>query len=255
MISTTTGHAIITGAAQGIGAATARHIAEAGNAISILDLKASAAALAADALSAEGHQAIALECDIRNSDHVEAAVASAVDRFGPPTVLVNNAGWDRNMPFRESTIDDWNQQIAINLYGFLHMHAAVLPAMLEERYGRIVNISSEVARLGNAGTAVYAACKSALFGFSKSLAKEHASDGITVNVVCPGPTETALLAEGVKDLEDPAAVLAGWAAYVPVGRLGRPDDVARMVAFLAARESDYITGQIVSVSGGLSMAG
>jgi len=169
-------------------------------------------------------------------------------------VLVNNAGWERLRLFVETEPEFWDRIIAVNYRGVLAATHAVLGGMIARRAGRIVSIASDAGRVGSTGEAVYSGCKAAVIGFSKALAREVARHGITVNVVAPGPTETELLAE-VMAGERGARILEGMRRTIPLRRLGRPDDVAGAVAYFASPEAGYVTGQVLSVSGGLTMAG
>lgn len=246
---------IVTGGGGGIGGATCRRLARAGARVAVFDRNLAAAAQVAQGITAAGGQAAAFGCDITERASVDAAVAAAQTRFGPVAVLVNNAGWDVFKPFVKTVPDEWQQLIAINLVGALHMHHAVLPGMAERKKGRIVNVASDAARVGSSGEAVYAACKGALVALSKTLAREHARHGITVNVVCPGPTDTALLAGVAEGAASPGKLLEAFARAIPMGRLGQPDDLAGAIAFFAGDDAGFITGQVLSVSGGLTMNG
>ena len=181
--------------------------------------------------------------------------AAAIAQLGPIDVLVNNAGWDVFKPFVKTVPDEWSKLIAINLTGALHMLHAVLPGMVERNAGRIVNIASDAARGGSSGEAVYSACKGGLVALSKTLAREHARHNITVNVVCPGPTDTALLAGVAEGARDPAKLIEAFRSAIPLGRLGQPDDLANAIAFFGSDDASFITGQVISVSGGLTMHG
>ena len=184
-----------------------------------------------------------------------AAVAAAEAALGPIGALVNNAGWDVFRLFADSTPEEWQKLIAINLVGALNMHHAVLPGMIARRAGRIVNIASDAARVGSSGEAVYAACKAGLLGFSKTLAREHARQGITVNVVCPGPTDTALFAGYKQGAGNPEKLMEAFTRSIPLGRIGQPDDLPGAIVFFASDAAGFITGQVLSVSGGLTMNG
>jgi 2-hydroxycyclohexanecarboxyl-CoA dehydrogenase len=186
---------------------------------------------------------------------VDSAVQGVTNQIGPIDVLVNNAGWDVFKPFIKTSPDDWHKLIAINLVGALHMHHAVLPAMAERRKGRIINIASDAARVGSSGEAVYAACKGGLVSLSKTLAREHARHGITINVVCPGPTETALFEDYKQGAGNPEKLVEAFTRSIPLGRIGQPQDLPGAIAFFASESASYITGQVLSVSGGLTMAG
>jgi 2-hydroxycyclohexanecarboxyl-CoA dehydrogenase len=246
---------IVTGGGGGIGGATCRRFAEAGARVAVFDIDAAAAARVAEAIAAAGGAARAFACDITDHAGVAAAVAATEQALGPVDILVNNAGWDVFRLFKDSTPQEWQKLIAINLVGPLNMHHAVLPGMVARRAGRIVNIASDAARVGSSGEAVYAACKSGLVGFSKTIAREHARHGITVNVVCPGPTDTALFAGYKQGAGNPEKLDEAFRRAVPMGRIGTPEDLPGAILFFASDDAAYITGQVLSVSGGLTMAG
>lgn len=246
---------IVTGGGGGIGAALCRRFAAEGAAVAVADRAADAAATVVADIEATGGRAIAVECDITERDSVDAGVARVADELGTIDVLVNNAGWDLFVPFVDTSPDDWSKLIDINLVGALHMHHAVLPSMVERGAGRVVNIASDAARVGSSGEAVYAACKAGLIALSKTLAREHARHGITFNVVCPGPTDTALLATVTETAANPEKLRDAFRRAIPMGRLGEPDDLVPAVLFFADPESSFVTGQVISVSGGLTMAG
>ncbi|OWW20792.1 2-hydroxycyclohexanecarboxyl-CoA dehydrogenase [Noviherbaspirillum denitrificans] len=246
---------IVTGGGGGIGGATCRRLAKAGARVAVFDMNPEAAQRVAAEIAAAGGTAAAFKCDITNRAEVDAAVAATEAELGPIAVLVNNAGWDVFKPFVKTEPAEWDKLIAINLTGALHMHHAVLPGMAERKYGRIVNVASDAARGGSSGEAVYSACKGGLVALSKTLAREHARHGITVNVVCPGPTDTALLAGVAEGARDPAKLIEAFKSAIPLGRLGQPDDLAGAIAFFASDDASFITGQVISVSGGLTMHG
>jgi 2-hydroxycyclohexanecarboxyl-CoA dehydrogenase len=246
---------IVTGGGGGIGGATCRRFAEAGARVAVLDIDAAAAERIAAAIAGRGGTARAFACDITDHAAVRAAVAATERALGPVGVLVNNAGWDVFRLFKDSTPEEWQRLIAVNLVGALNLTHAVLPGMLARRTGRIVNIASDAARVGSSGEAVYAACKAGLVGFSKTLAREHARDGITVNVVCPGATNTALFAAFKKGAGNPEKLEEAFRRAIPMGRLGEPEDLAGAILFFASDDAAFITGQVLSVSGGLTMAG
>ncbi|MCZ8279391.1 MAG: 2-hydroxycyclohexanecarboxyl-CoA dehydrogenase [Acetobacteraceae bacterium] len=246
---------IVTGGGGGIGGATCRRFGEAGSRVAVFDINLeSAAKTAADITQAVG-VAQAFRCDITDHEGVKAAVAAAEAALGPISILVNNAGWDVFRLFKDTTPADWQKLIAINLTGALNMHHAVLPGMLERRHGRIVNIASDAARVGSSGEAVYAACKAGLVGFSKTIAREHARHGITVNVVCPGATNTALFADYKRGAGNPEKLEEAFRRATPMGRIGEPEDLPGAILFFASDDAAYVTGQVLSVSGGLTMAG
>jgi len=195
-------------------------------------------------------RAIALRLDVTDAASIQAAVAETEQALGPLDVLVNNAGWDEVEPFVESRVATWDKLLEINLKGPLLCAHAVLPGMIARGSGRIVSIASDAGRVGSSGEAVYSAAKAGVIGFTKTLAREVARHGINVNVVCPGPTDTPLLA-GI-GADNPKLVEA-LSRAVPLGRLGRPEEVAAAVAFLASDDAGFITGQTLSVSGGLTM--
>lgn len=243
---------IVTGGAGGIGSATCRRFAEAGAKVAVFDIDAAAAERVATAI---GGGARAFACDITDHAAVTASVAAAEAALGPVHVLVNNAGWDVFRLFKDSNPAEWQKLIAINLVGALNMHHAVLAGMIARKAGRIVNIASDAARVGSSGEAVYAACKAGLLGFSKTLAREHARQGITVNVVCPGPTDTALFAGYKEGAGNPEKLDEAFRRAVPMGRIGNPEDLPGAILFFASDDAAYVTGQVLSVSGGLTMAG
>jgi 2-hydroxycyclohexanecarboxyl-CoA dehydrogenase len=246
---------IVTGGGGGIGGATCRRLAKEGARIAVLDLNADAAGTVAAAIRAEGGQAAAIRCDITDRASVDAAVAATQAQLGPVDVLVNNAGWDVFKPFTKTVPAEWDKLIAINLTGALHMHHAVLPGMAARKSGRIVNIASDAGRVGSSGEAVYAACKGGLIAFSKTIAREHARHGITVNVVCPGPTDTALFADYKEGAGNPEKLMEAFTRAIPLGRIAQPEDLPGAILFFASADSAFVTGQVLSVSGGLTMNG
>ena len=246
---------IVTGGGGGIGGATCRRFASEGAQVAVFDMNLEAAEKVAADIRAGGGQAAAFACNITDRAQVDAAVAAAQTQLGPIAVLVNNAGWDVFKPFLKTVPAEWEKLIAINLTGALHMLHAVLPGMVERKYGRIVNVASDAARGGSSGEAVYSACKGGLVALSKTLAREHARQSITVNVVCPGPTDTALLAGVAEGARDPAKLIEAFRSAIPLGRLGQGDDLASAIAFFGSDDAGFVTGQLLSVSGGLTMHG
>jgi 2-hydroxycyclohexanecarboxyl-CoA dehydrogenase len=246
---------VVTGGGGGIGGATCRRFGAEGARVAVLDLNLETAQATAAAVRDAGGTAAAFRCDITDRASVDAAIAGVRGELGPIDVLVNNAGWDIFKPFTKTAPADWERLIAINLVGALHMHHAVLPGMVERRSGRIVNVSSDAARVGSSGEAVYAACKGGLVAFSKTLAREHARHGITVNVVCPGPTQTALFEDYKAGAGNPEKLIEAFTRSIPLGRIGQPDDLPGAILFFASDDAGYVTGQVLSVSGGLTMAG
>jgi 2-hydroxycyclohexanecarboxyl-CoA dehydrogenase len=246
--------AIVTGAGRGIGRAIALGLAADGFAVGVLDRDGTTAAGTAEAVVAAGGRALGCAADVTAPSTVAAALARVEADLGPATVLVNNAGIDVFSRFVESDPAEWDRLIDVNLKGVLHVSRVVLPGMVARGGGRVVNIASDAGRVGSSGEVVYSACKAGVIGFTKAVAREVAKHQITVNAVCPGPTETQLLAD-VLGGEQGEKVLAGMRRAIPLGRLGQPDDVAGAVRWLASPGAGYVTGQVISVSGGLTMVG
>jgi 2-hydroxycyclohexanecarboxyl-CoA dehydrogenase len=246
---------IITGGGGGIGRALCLRFAAEGSRVAVLDRDAAAAQTTADLIAEAGGKAMAFAADITDYAAIVETVGKVQSELGVPTVLVNNAGFDRFMPFLKTEPGMWQQLIDINLTGALNMHHVVLPKMLEAGGGKVINIASDAARVGSSGEAVYAACKAGLIGLSKTLARELASKNINLNVVCPGPTDTALLKSVAATSNNPEKLLEAFKNAVPKRRLGQPEDYPGIVCLLASDDADFITGQVISVSGGLTMAG
>ena len=246
---------VVTGGGGGIGGATCRRFAGEGAQVAVFDMNLEAAEKVADRIRAAGGVAQAFKCNITDRAEVDAAVAATEAALGPIDVLVNNAGWDVFKPFTKTVPAEWDKLIAINLTGALHMHHAVLPGMAARKRGRIINIASDAARVGSSGEAVYAACKGGLVAFSKTIAREHARHGITVNVVCPGPTDTALFDDYKQGAGNPEKLMEAFTRSIPLGRIGQPDDLPGAIVFFASDAAGFITGQVLSVSGGLTMNG
>jgi 2-hydroxycyclohexanecarboxyl-CoA dehydrogenase len=244
--------ALVTGAAQGIGRAIATRLAQEGAKVALADIQEDVAKKTASELKAAGLEARAVGLDVTSLDSATAAVEAVERELGPIGILVNNAGWDKLEPFAESKPETWDKVIAINYRGVLNCCKAVIPKMQAHGGGKIVSIASDAGRVGSSGEAVYSGCKAAIIAFSKTLARELARNNINVNVVCPGPTETALL-RGVMDKQP--KVLEAMKRGIPMRRLGKPEDLAGAVAFFASSDADYATGQVISISGGLTMAG
>jgi 2-hydroxycyclohexanecarboxyl-CoA dehydrogenase len=242
---------LLTGGASGIGRATAARLAEEGCAVGILDIDAAGA----EQTAAGCHgRATVYRADITDRAQVAAAVAAFEQTVGPIDFLANIAGWDIFRNFLDTDVALWDKVIGINLYGPLHLHHVVLPRMVERGFGRVVNVSSDAGRVGSSGEAVYAACKGGIIAFTKTVARELARKGITLNVLCPGPTETPLF-EGAKASSPFGEKMAeALARAVPLKRLGQPEDYPGTIAFLLSDDAAYITGQTLSVSGGLTMS-
>ena len=243
--------AIVTGGGQGIGRALTLRLAAEGCKVAIFDLKPEAgeetAGLAGDATVRT------YAVDVGDQEQVQAAVAAVEADLGPIWALVNNAGWDQPAPFLATEKPLWEKIIRINLYGALYTHHAVAPLMVARGGGRIINIASDAARVGTSTEAVYAACKGGVISFTKSIARELASKNVLLNIVCPGPTNTPMMAsvlgEGERAVKWKDAMVRG----IPLKRMGEPEDYAGIVAFLASDDAGYITGQTFSVAGGMNM--
>ena len=243
--------AILTGGASGIGRATAIRLVEEGCVVAIFDLN-EAGAQETVRLSAIGPgKALAYRVDISDYGQVRDAVQKFEAAAGPTELLANIAGWDQAKNFLDSTPEFWEKVIRINLYGPLNMHHIVVRGMAERGFGRVVNISSDAGRVGSSGESVYSACKGGIIAFTKTLARELARRGVTLNVVCPGPTDTPLLASIA---ESSPKLTAALERAIPLGRLGKPEDYPGIIAFLLSDDAAFITGQTVSVSGGLTMS-
>jgi 2-hydroxycyclohexanecarboxyl-CoA dehydrogenase len=225
--------AIVTGGAAGIGAAIVQRFRDEGTRVEVFDLNGTPA------------------LDI--TDY--AAVQSAVARVGPVDILVNNAGWDMFKPFLKSDPAFWQKIISINLVGAMNLLHCVLPGMAERGHGKVVNVASDAGRVGSSGEAPYSACKGGLIALTKTLAREFAGKGVRLNAVCPGLTETGMLEQFMQGAGNPDKLREAYRRAVPIGRLGKPEDIAGAVVFLSSDDAEFITGQVLSVSGGLTMHG
>ncbi len=255
MSSSTNGRvALVTGGARGIGAAIARGLAQDGMAVVIADIRTEQAEANANAINQAGGRGLAIEMDIRQAASVTGGVAAAREQCGEIDVLVNVAGWDELKPFVDTDEEFWQEVLEVNFKGGLRLTHALVPSMIERRWGRIINISSDAGRVGSSLESVYAGAKGAIISFTKTLARETARLGVTANIVCPGPTDTEMLQDVAAAHPDADKVLARLARAVPMKRLGKPEDVAAAVRFFASEGAGYITGQTLSVSGGLTMA-
>ncbi|HEY6494145.1 MAG TPA: 3-oxoacyl-ACP reductase FabG [Trebonia sp.] len=247
--------ALVTGGAQGIGRGIAAALAAQGFRVAIADLNAEAATQTAKNLAEAGGTVIAVEMNITDTASVEAGLRAITRDLGPVEVVVNNAGWDDFMPFIATSEEFWDKVLDLNFKGALRVTKAVLPGMIERKFGRIVNIGSDAGRVGSSLEAVYSGAKGGIIAFTKTLAREVATKGITVNAVCPGPTDTPALrkfADGAG--QDAEKVISGMVRAVPMKRLGTPEDIGPAVAFFASDAAGFVTGQTLSVSGGLTMA-
>jgi 2-hydroxycyclohexanecarboxyl-CoA dehydrogenase len=242
--------ALVTGGAGGIGGAICRALAAAGHRVAAGDLDAEAAARVAEPLGGAG---VAL--DVTDPASVQRAIERAAAALGDPVeILVNCAGWDELRPFVETDEAFQRKILEINLAGPMRVTRAVLPEMLRAGYGRIINVASDAGRVGSSLEAIYSGAKGGLIAFTKTVAREVARRGVTANAVCPGPTDTPLLGaiRGAPGRGD--RVIEAMIRAVPMGRLGRPEDIGPAVAFLASEQAGFITGQTLSISGGLTMA-
>lgn len=241
--------ALVTGGASGIGLATAQIFAKGGATVCIGDIAREKGESAAADMRKNGHRAEFIYLDLTKYDSIKNFAASALQQLGRVDILVNGAGWSKNTPFVDTDDAFWDKVINLNFVGPMRLTKLLLPQMLKLNYGKIVNISSDAGRVGSLGETVYSGAKAGLIGFTKSLAREGARYNVHVNCVCPGPTDTPLLAEV------PAKYLDAFVKAIPMRRFAKPTEVASAIVFLAGPESDYITGQVISVSGGLTMAG
>lgn len=242
---------LLTGGASGIGRATALRLAEEGAVLGVLDRDGDGARETVDAIAGAGGRAWAFAVDISDLPAVESAVADFHARAGGIRGLVNCAGWDHAGNFLDTSPDLWRKLIDVNLVGPLNVTRAVLSRMAEAGFGRIVSIASDAGRVGSSGESVYAACKAGIIAFSKSVAREMAKQGITLNVISPGPTDTPLFA----NFDASGKLAPALARAIPMRRLARPDDFPGAIAFLLSDDASFITGQTLSISGGLTMHG
>ena len=242
--------AIVTGGGRGIGRAIAKTFFAEGARVVVADLELDSAATVVAEIEAAGGSGLAVKTDVALKSAAEQMVEAAIQKYGQVDILVNNAGWDRIEPFLDNTEDIWAKIVSINLMGVINCCRAVLPQMISRKCGKIVNIGSDAGRVGSSGEAVYSATKGGVIAFTKTLAREMARNKINVNCVAPGPTDTDLFAEVAAGNPKIAEALV---RSIPFRRLGRPEDIAYAVLFLASDEAGYITGQTLSVNGGLNM--
>jgi len=244
---------IVTGGAPGIGRAVVRAFAEAGANVVIADLRLEDADRTANEIRKCGcRRVVAVQTDVTKREDIDRLRDETLQMFKKIDVLVNCAGWDRLLPFLKTTPELWEKVLNINFFGVVNMCHAILPHMVEQKQGAIVNISSDTGRVGSFGEALYASSKAAIMAFSKTIAREHARDHIRVNVVSPGLCETPLIEEMRQDAFT-AKILGSIVNFIPMKRLGEPAEIAPMVVFLASDAASYITGQVFSINGGLNM--
>lgn len=246
---------IVTGGARGIGRAVVQAFAEAGADVVIGDLRfEDANATATEISETSGRRVVAVQTDVTKREDIEKLRDETLRMFAKIDVLVNCAGWDRLLPFLKTTPDLWQKILTVNFLGVVNTCHVILPHMVERKQGAIVNISSDTGRVGSFGEAIYASSKAAIMAFSKTIAREHARDNIRVNVVSPGLCDTPLIDEMRED-EFTAKILSSIVNFIPLKRLGRPEEIAPLVVFLASEAASYITGQVYSINGGLNMVG
>jgi 2-hydroxycyclohexanecarboxyl-CoA dehydrogenase len=246
---------IVTGGARGIGRAVVQAFAEAGADVVIGDLRFADANVTATEISeTSGRRVVAVQTDVTKREDIEKLRDETLRMFAKIDVLVNCAGWDRLLPFLKTTPDLWQKILTVNFLGVVNTCHVILPHMVERKQGAIVNISSDTGRVGSFGEAIYASSKAAIMAFSKTIAREHARDNIRVNVVSPGLCDTPLIDEMRED-EFTAKILSSIVNFIPLKRLGRPEEIAPLVVFLASEAASYITGQVYSINGGLNMVG
>lgn len=241
--------AVVTGGASGIGQATAEMLAEEGATVCIGDVARDKGEAAAAGIRKQGRKAEYFYLDLTNADSINAFSDAVLKKFGRVDILVNGAGWGKTSPFVEGDDAFWEKVINLNFVGPMRLTKALLPQMMERKSGRIVSISSDAGRVGSLGETVYSGAKAGLIGFTKGLAREGARYNVTANCVCPGPTDTPLLAAV------PEKYREAFIKAIPMRRFGKPQEVAAAVAYFAAPEAEYVTGQVLSVSGGLTMVG
>lgn len=246
--------AFVTGGAQGIGKGISQELGANGFRVAVADLQLAAAEETAAGIVAAGGQAVAVQVDVTDTASVLAAIKSVTESLGPIEVVVNNAGWDDFMNFVDTSEEFWDRILNINFKGALRVIHAVVPGMIERGWGRVINIGSDAGRVGSSLEAVYSGAKGGIIAFTKTLAREVATTGVTANTVCPGPTDTPALRKFADNAgQNAEKVISGMTRAVPMKRLAQPDDIAAAVTFFASEGTSYITGQTLSVSGGLTM--
>jgi 2-hydroxycyclohexanecarboxyl-CoA dehydrogenase len=242
--------AFITGAGRGIGREIAKTLASKSNKIIVTDINIENAQETVSILESQGAEALAVYCDVTKIESVQEAVKTSIDHFGQIDILVNNAGWDKIEPFLKSERSTWKTIIDINLMGQIHTCKEILPIMIENGYGKVVNIASDSGRVGSSGEGVYSAAKGGVIALTKTLAREMARYKLNVNCISPGPSNTPLIQEIGSYNE---GIVSALEKAIPFRRLAEPSDLANAVAFFASDEAEYITGQTLSVNGGLAM--
>ena len=246
---------LITGAAGGIGQALTVRFAEEGCRLGLIDMNANALEATAQRARGAGATATTYAIDITDYNAVKSAVEAFAGEAGRIDVLVNNAGFDKFTLFLDSKPDFWEKVIAVNLKGPINLHHAVLPHMVKAKSGKVVNVASDAGRVGSSGESVYSACKGGIIALTKTLAREMARANIKLNAIAPGPTDTALFHGFIGEGEAGQKVHAALEKSIPLRRIAKPEDIVGAIVFLASDDADYITGQVFSVSGGLTMAG
>ena len=251
--------ALVTGAGRGIGRGIALRLAREGATVIVADADEINTAQVTEEIRALGSRALPLRLDVRKEDEVESAVAHVRNELGPITILVNNAGVYRDTPLLGSPLEDWDLSIAVNLTGQLLCARAVVPDMIEQHWGRIINQASMMSKISFGRDVAYSASKAGVLGLTRSMAAELAPHNICVNALCPGNIMTNMLEEvdkaiAVREGKQPGQFLSERPQEIPLGRLGTPDDIAGVVAFLCGPDGGYITGQSIHVDGGLYMA-
>ena len=246
--------ALVTGGGSGIGREICLGLARDGRKVAVADINLAGAQETSAMVVQSGGTAIAVHMDVSKTDAVQDGVLEAIDELGAIEVLVNCAGWDELMPFLSTDEAFWDRGIEINYKGILRTVHACLPSMVEARWGRIVNIGSDAGRVGSSFEAVYSGAKGGVIAFTKTVAREAARSGVTANVVCPGPTDTPLLDGIVAASDDGDKIIGAMARAVPMKRVGTPTEVASAVVYFCSEEASFVTGQTLSVSGGLTMS-
>ena len=246
--------ALVTGGASGIGREICLGLARNGRKVAVADINLAGAQETQAMMTEAGATALAVQMDVSDSDAVHVGLLEVIDELGPVEVLVNCAGWDELMPFGNTDESFWDRVIEINYKGVLRTVHACLPSMVDAGWGRIVNIGSDAGRVGSSFEAVYSGAKGGVIAFTKTVAREVARSGVTANVVCPGPTDTPLLDGIVAASDDGDKIIGAMARAIPMKRVGTPSEVASAVVYFCSEEASFVTGQTLSVSGGLTMS-